>query len=146
MPSTVEPIELLWTMTALVALGLHLWVGLDAWRDAGVLSGKYTRAEQLIRRANVLGALGLGWVQLVFALIGIRAMTVPSPTPTGDPDLVAVWAGFAFLSCEVVLAGLSLQSVSVRRRVREWMRIEITSEGQGGLLRQADPPAGEPSI
>jgi hypothetical protein len=131
-PDTVAPIEVAWTLIALVALTLHGWAALDAKQDLRSLNLVHAPTLRLIAQSNIAVAYGLAYIQLVFAGIGIRAMTLPSPTATGDPDLGAVLAGLAFIGAELILAGISWLGVYVRRRSRELSRRELQHESEGG--------------
>jgi hypothetical protein len=131
-PDTVAPIEVLWTLVALMALLLHFWAGQDARQDLRSLNLLHAPPLRLIAQSNIAVAYGLGYIQVVFVVIGIRAMTLPSPTPTGDPDVGAVLAGVAFIGAELILAGISWLSVYVRRRARELSRLELQNEAEGG--------------
>lgn len=120
---TATPLEIAWTIGASLAVVLHLWTALDAREDLYGLGGE-DRGVRLIAHANMWVASGLALVQLVFVLVGVRAMAYPAPTPTGDPDAGALLAGLSFIGAEVVLVLISALGVYVRRQVRTWAKTD----------------------
>lgn len=139
MPSwgTASLLEIAWTLAALIGVGATL-IGLwQAWLDAWDLldwpeephptwhrhPGSWVATFRAVWRHRPRKLWRLGWifvryetalffVELAFALAGIRAMRAPPPDTTIPLDWGAVLIGLMFLA-----AGVLGMSVSVKNRL-----------------------------
>jgi hypothetical protein len=131
MPETAHPLELAWTLIALVGLLSSLWVVMEAFHD---LRAPGTRADPILHRLalwNFGVANAVGQVLTIFAGVGIRAMTLPSPTPSGDPDLSAMLVAAAFIWGELVLTAIPLSGVWMRDWINRTARAEAEDDWNG---------------
>lgn len=118
MPGTASAWELLWTVIAGCGFLSALWVVFDAYHD---LRAPETRADTILSRVavwNLWVANGIGVVLTVFAGVGARALTLPSQTPSGEPDAGAILTALAFVGSELVLTAIPLTGVWLRRWVK----------------------------
>lgn len=118
LPDTASPIEIAWTLIALVAAVFHLlmlrWAigdrrALVAYRLNG--PRKQLAAEHFRREVFSLS------VQAIFVLVGVMSMTVPQAPVSPGQTTSAFWAGIGIVFAELLLAGKSMSAVLGRGRV-----------------------------
>lgn len=128
--SALKWFQLGWTLVACGGLLFQMWVLRDVGKDRGSID---SRSSRWTWWREYLRGWGLGWVLLVYALVGLYAFLSPPPS---SPDR-SVWGSLValgFISAELVLVAISAFSVYVRRHVREIERAEILDE----LLRESE--------
>lgn len=131
MTETTHPLELMWTLIAFIGLASSLWVVLEAFHD---LRAPGTRADPILRGLalwNFGVANAVGQLLTIFMGIGIRAMTLPSPTPSGDPDLGSLLVAGSFIWGELLLTAIPLSGVWVRDWINRTARAEAGNYWNG---------------
>lgn len=117
-PETASPLEIGWTVIAVLAVLVCGWVVADARKDLTTLRRQPDSVLQVLAWANLIKASGIVVALAIMASIGIRAMLLPSPTPTGDPDAGANLSAVGLIVIELILAGISGLLAWTRHRVR----------------------------
>src|SRR5690242_235331 len=97
-PDTADPLELVWTLVALLGCLGAAGVAVAAWRDwvenradlrtdaaAPVprLSPREARRRRLVAATVLRNRLGVTALQAVFVILGVRALTLP-PNPAAS--------------------------------------------------------------
>lgn len=115
--NTITVPEILWTVFCLIGLFYNFRIFIRAFGDLRHLQIK--RIDGLRRYSGRLSALTYGtWtlVQLVFVLIGVVAMTQPSP-PHQIVTALQIEITVAFILTSLIIAGASFYNERGRREL-----------------------------
>ena len=122
MPPTASPLEFAWTCIAAVGLVGALAVAGEAagdWLDMRRRPHKHPverRRLALVAQTVLRNRLSAAFVQLVFVLIGLRAMTLP-PNPAAS-DLGTQLTGLLFLLGSLLMSGTAVLDYIDRLRYK----------------------------
>lgn len=126
MSGTASPLELTWSVVAVIGLVFSLGLTYDGWRDFLAVRSAIRAVPPRARAwgprwwvalssivAN--GTLCLIW--LGFILIGAIAMQFPPPQPTTEQAISNMWAGWVLIAMEMCLAGVQAWHLYVRSQI-----------------------------
>ena len=120
MPPTASPLEVGWTLFAFFGLIGALGVAVEAaadWRDQRARPDKATpryRRDALVAQTVFRNRVVAAFVQAVFVILGLRAMSLPPNPASGDVGTQAT--GLLFLLASLLMSGTAL--LDYRDRVR----------------------------
>lgn len=122
--TTATPLEMTWTLVALVGVLLSAWMILDATLDyravrVAIRDG-YARAQGARWWIAVGALVGNGLTLLVwvgFFIVGLIAMQYPPPPRTTPQEATNTIAGWVLIGMEVLLASAQIWTRFVRLRV-----------------------------
>lgn len=131
MSGTASPLEISWTVVAVIGLMFSGWLALDGYRDLSAVLAAIRAVPPRARRwgprwyvalsalvANA--ALCLVWAG--FIVIGLIAMRFPPPPPNQVQSVSNIWAGWVLLGMEALLAGVQAWHLFVRDRIEQATR------------------------
>lgn len=113
------PLEIAWSVIALVAMCAHIYAATDAGRDVRALRHSGRNGLMLYQaRVQAIRLTALTVVQFLILSIGVRALFVPSLTPIGESESGAILSVVSLILAEVLLAGIAVSGVWTRHRIR----------------------------
>lgn len=122
---TAAPIEIVWCLISGIALAAHIW---GAWDSVVDLRGLRRQGVNGLLSFTARGNIGVSGIltlaQGCFLLIGLRALGLPSPTPSGDPSPDAIVNILLLMGGELLMMTVSLFIVYFRRELRRRAREE----------------------
>lgn len=102
---TISLIEVLWTLFTAIGLYYNSKILLRSVGDyQAVKLAKQNHMREYSARLTVWTYGTWTFVQFVFVITGAIAMTVPAPTPNGQPATITYVITAAFIMCSFLLA------------------------------------------
>jgi len=117
MAELTTPLELVRALIALLGLIVCGWVVVDSRQDVAVLRTQSDTVLYVVARSNLLRATGLVSCFLILAGLAVRALVIPSQTPSGIPDVGSELAMAAIIVIELLLIGISLLTAWTRWQI-----------------------------
>jgi hypothetical protein len=119
-----SPLELTWSIIALIGVILTGWMILDSWLDfravQRAIRGGYAKARGArwwIATGALIGNSLTAFVWAGFLLVGLIAMQYPPPPPNTDQTVSNMAAGWVLIGMEAVLAATQVWMRYVRVKV-----------------------------
>lgn len=141
MSGTATPLELSWTVGAVIGFLFSAWLAFGGWLDlrsvqAGINDVPPRAVAWGPRWWNSLDKL-VGntlffYPWLVFFVVGLIAMSYPPPPPNPDQHVSSQWVGWLLLSGEVMIAVIQVWHTYARNRTERSARVS-------GWRQQARP-------
>ena len=127
MPATISPIELVWTVAALVGVLVNVAAMLDAWRDLRALHALHLNgAREIVARGNIRRECFRIFKQSCFLVVGLYFMAQPPAPSSAGQDLSV--AGLVLVS-GLLLASFSMDlGAAIDRHERKRLIAYITAQ------------------
>lgn len=123
--STITVFELLWTVLAIVGVGVHAASARESRKDVLLARESRKNGGSLLMAKDCFRTEWIeGMVQAIFVLVGVRAMMLPSP-----PSSVSSPAGQAIFAVLIMGAEAALIVNSMLRRNTRTTVITMLEDG-----------------
>lgn len=128
---TASPLEISWSVVAVIGLLFSGWLTLDGSRDFSAVLAAIRAVPPKARKwgprwyvalSAIVANAALCLVWLGFIVIGLIAMQFPPPAPNPDQAVSNVWAGWVLIGMEALLVGVQAWHLWVRGRIEHATR------------------------
>jgi hypothetical protein len=134
-PATASPLEITWTLCALVALPVALWSLGDAARDLWALRKPHVYDLKILAWRDIAIDGLVSYLLIIMAIIGFRAMLLPPPPDVGDP--IGPVLGWGAVGLEIWSVGIAIWLAWARHEVRRLGHRLLAGERRATELRES---------
>ena len=126
MSGYASPLELTWSVVAVLGLLFSLGLAYDGWIDYRAVMAAIRDVPPRARAwgprwwvavSSFVANSCLSLVYLGFIVIGFIAMQFPPPPPTTEQAISNMWAGWVLIAMEVLLASVQAWHLFVRFKI-----------------------------
>jgi hypothetical protein len=125
MSSTAAPVEMTWTLIAVVAIGFTAWIVDDNVRNFAAVRAAVRQGRAVtwgprwwVALASLVSSAAMFVVWLGFAAIGALSMTAGPNTDVAYRSWVSNVSGWVLVGMTLILAGIQAWQVYARTKIR----------------------------